>query len=180
VRSGRSGSIFGETDQGKRPIFAKREKGEKSMSCNECKYAEWQMTAKGIKHPSGDGKCAYPVKMPQLPKSRYWFGGEEPRSPGGYITRRRNTCEGCPCYAPLEGPEGESLDDGKSNLALTWAKRIRDALSFEERPISSNDKHLSFNARIATARENADLLIRFLEKQKENVELTGLGRQEQK
>ena len=31
-------------------------------NCTDCKYADWQRTAAGKLHPSGDGECTYEAK----------------------------------------------------------------------------------------------------------------------
>lgn len=33
-------------------------------NCNNCKYADWKKTVAGKLHPSGEGKCLYPYKVP--------------------------------------------------------------------------------------------------------------------
>lgn len=60
-------------------------------NCTHCKHAQWDKTAAGRLHPSGDGKCGYEVKMPKLPASMRWENvwGEAPRPLGGHINRRR-------------------------------------------------------------------------------------------
>lgn len=39
-------------------------------TCKGCKYADWRKTKAGKLHPTGDGKCAYEYKVPQLPAPR--------------------------------------------------------------------------------------------------------------
>lgn len=56
--------------------------------CKGCKYADWKRTETGRLHPSGDGRCKYPYKVPELPASMYWI----PRAPvqsGGHISRHQ-------------------------------------------------------------------------------------------
>ena len=65
-------------------------------NCKGCKYADWQRTAAGKLHPSGDGRCKYPWKMPLLPASMYWLGSARPS--GGRISRRENFEDHCPYY----------------------------------------------------------------------------------
>jgi hypothetical protein len=55
--------------------------------CTKCKYAEWERTTAGRLHPSGQGRCTYPWKMPQLPASMHWIG-DAPVPWGGYISRK--------------------------------------------------------------------------------------------
>ncbi|HHT9146506.1 MAG TPA: hypothetical protein ACFYD4_12685 [Candidatus Wunengus sp. YC61] len=56
-------------------------------NCNDCKNAVWQKTEKGRLHPSGEGRCNYDYKIPQLPESFYWIISS-PRPSGGQINRR--------------------------------------------------------------------------------------------
>lgn len=65
--------------------------------CNGCKYANWRKTAAGRLHPSGDGMCEFPWKMPPLPASRYFIGGA-PKPSGGGINRREEFKDHCPHY----------------------------------------------------------------------------------
>jgi hypothetical protein len=66
--------------------------------CLDCKYAVWDRTAKGRLHPSGEGKCTYPYKVPELPKSMYWIGGIPPSQCGGYISRKKELKDHCAYY----------------------------------------------------------------------------------
>ena len=67
-------------------------------TCKDCKYADWQRTKAGRLHPSGDGSCTYPFKIPQLPLAFYFIGG--PPSPyGGHISRGREFKEHCPYWS---------------------------------------------------------------------------------
>lgn len=66
-------------------------------SCVNCKYAEWNKTASGRLHPSGDGRCTYPYKMPPLPQSMYFVS--EPRPCGGTISRREELKDHCAYYS---------------------------------------------------------------------------------
>ena len=67
-------------------------------TCKDCKYADWQRTKAGRLHPSGDGMCAYPFKIPRLPLAFYFIGG--PPSPcGGHISRGREFKEHCPYWS---------------------------------------------------------------------------------
>lgn len=62
--------------------------------CTDCKHAEWSRTANGRLHPSGDGRCKYPYKIPPLPASMYFISGP-PRPIGGHINRRKVLNEHC-------------------------------------------------------------------------------------
>jgi hypothetical protein len=66
-------------------------------NCTDCKHALWERTAAGKLHPSGDGKCQYPWKMPELPAALYWLRRPEPS--GGFINRRRDNAEHCAYWA---------------------------------------------------------------------------------
>jgi len=66
--------------------------------CNDCKYAEWAVTAKGRLHPSGDGKCKYPYVLPALPRAMYWIGGNVAPC-GGHINRRTEFKEHCAYFS---------------------------------------------------------------------------------
>jgi len=67
-------------------------------NCTRCKYAEWKKTASGKLHPSGEGRCNYPWKMPKLPQAFYWIFHGDPIPSGGYINRRKDFEEHCPYY----------------------------------------------------------------------------------
>jgi hypothetical protein len=64
-------------------------------TCTDCKYAEWKRTAAGKLHPSGDGQCRYPWKMPELPVAFHWMGSGGPKPFGGRIYRKRENKEHC-------------------------------------------------------------------------------------
>lgn len=57
-------------------------------NCNNCKYADWKKTVAGKLHPSGEGKCLYPYKVPPLPASMYWMNTETTPC-GGFINRKQ-------------------------------------------------------------------------------------------
>jgi len=63
-------------------------------TCKGCKYAEWDRTKTGRLSPTGDGKCKYKYKIPKLPASRYWIGGD-PYPNGGFINRKEELKEHC-------------------------------------------------------------------------------------
>lgn len=63
-------------------------------NCTNCKHANWAKTAAGKMHPSGDGKCTYPYKVPELPEAFYWIG-QKPSPGGGMINRRRDLDDHC-------------------------------------------------------------------------------------
>lgn len=65
------------------------------MDCRTCKFAKWDTTKNGRRHPSGDGRCTCPIKMPTLPKAFYWMSMSDPTPSGGYINYREKTGEGC-------------------------------------------------------------------------------------
>lgn len=67
-------------------------------TCAGCKYAEWVRTKSGRLHPSGAGRCAFPVKPQVLPAAFYYI--HPPKPLGGQITRREEWADHCPCYAP--------------------------------------------------------------------------------
>lgn len=64
-------------------------------NCLNCKHAEWKRTDAGRLHPSGDGRCKYPWKIPQLPASMYWIGLSAPTPCGGRISRNDEMKEHC-------------------------------------------------------------------------------------
>jgi hypothetical protein len=66
-------------------------------NCAGCKYAEWDRTKSGSLHPSGDGRCGYPWKLPALPASMYWVN--TPGHCGGLINRRRELKDHCVYFA---------------------------------------------------------------------------------
>jgi hypothetical protein len=69
-----------------------------------CTHAVWNKTKSGKLHPSGDGTCAYPWKMPQLPASMYWIGSglRAPTPSGGYISRKTELKEHCVYFSRKE------------------------------------------------------------------------------
>lgn len=70
-------------------------------NCTECKYAEWVRTSSGRLHPSGDGMCKYPYKIPAPPASMYFIAA--PTICGGAINRRRELSEDCAYFQRGEG-----------------------------------------------------------------------------
>ena len=72
--------------------------------CLGCTYANWNRTATGRLHPSGDGRCAYPWKMPPLPMSMYWLGQSPPRPLGGNISRKEELGDHCAYFLRKEKP----------------------------------------------------------------------------
>ena len=68
-------------------------------NCTDCKHAEWHRTAAGKMHPSGDGRCAYPYKVPQLPASMRWAPHINIWVAGGQINRRKELTDHCTYYA---------------------------------------------------------------------------------
>jgi hypothetical protein len=67
-------------------------------NCTDCKYALWNRTAAGKLHPSGDGDCRYPWKLPALPAAMHWIGSP-PKPWGGSINRKREHEEHCTYWA---------------------------------------------------------------------------------
>ena len=65
--------------------------------CTDCKHAEWRRTASGRLHPSGDGKCTVPYKVPPLPACMYWLMTPTPM--GGRINRKQELRDHCTYYA---------------------------------------------------------------------------------
>ena len=73
-------------------------------TCVGCKYAQWKTTVSGRLHPSGDGKCEYPYKVPELPASMYW-SVYYPSPYGGDINRHKEVKDrviefSCDTYGP--------------------------------------------------------------------------------
>ena len=66
--------------------------------CTTCKYAEWGRTISGRLHPSGRGKCGYPVRdlIKELPSAYYYLGA--PTIFGGNINRHEELHEHCPYF----------------------------------------------------------------------------------
>jgi len=67
--------------------------------CEGCVYALWATTAAGKRHPNGNGRCMYEIKLPVLPAAfhtlnRVW----NPRGLicGGYIQRATKHSEAYP------------------------------------------------------------------------------------
>lgn len=72
-------------------------------SCVGCRYADWKRTASGRLHPSGDGTCTFEVAIPKLPVAKRWSTWHTPLVCGGYINRREELHDHCPCYQRPEG-----------------------------------------------------------------------------
>jgi len=79
--------------------------------CNDCKFAEWQRTAKGRLHPSGNGKCTWKGwKEWKMPASFYYPSQANMRSvaapDGGYINRKTpHSASECSLFEPTPKPE---------------------------------------------------------------------------
>ena len=71
-------------------------------TCLGCKWASWKRTESGRLHPSGDGRCTVPFKMPVLSAAFYWLSEHPPRPLGGFIGRRKELKDHCPHYAREE------------------------------------------------------------------------------
>jgi hypothetical protein len=83
--------------------------------CESCRFAEWQRSANGRRHPSGDGKCTY--VFPDAPLPLYAVGGYQARGApmtmravleracGGRWISRHPLFQGntCGCHEPLSG-----------------------------------------------------------------------------
>lgn len=65
--------------------------------CLDCSHAVWDKTKTGKLHPSGLGKCLYKFKIPELPSSMYWIGGN-PHPCGGSIFRKEELKNHCVYY----------------------------------------------------------------------------------
>jgi hypothetical protein len=79
-------------------------------NCLHCKHADWKRTKAGKLHPSGEGRCKYPWKMPKLPASMYWIGQSAPEPFGGRISRNCDMKEHCAYFereiAGAKTPDG--------------------------------------------------------------------------
>ena len=69
--------------------------------CRDCKYALWQKTASGRRHPKGEGQCGYTPKLPTLPSAFHWFMGREPGWSHPWINWKK-PYEKCPTFQPIE------------------------------------------------------------------------------
>lgn len=67
-------------------------------TCTNCKHAEWKRTKSGNLHSSGEGRCKYPWKMPQLPASMYWGWPIAPTPCGGQISSKTGLKDHCAYY----------------------------------------------------------------------------------
>jgi len=67
-------------------------------NCTHCKYVVWKRTPAGKLHPSGEGKCTFPWKLPPLPASMYWVTRDGPTPNGGYVNRREELKDHCTYY----------------------------------------------------------------------------------
>jgi hypothetical protein len=65
-----------------------------------CKHAKWKRNVAGNLHPSGQGKCEYPWKVPELPGAFYWINSPIPS--GGFINRKHDNSNHCPYWARTE------------------------------------------------------------------------------
>lgn len=74
-------------------------------NCANCKHAEWKRAKSGRLHPSGDGRCKYPWKMPPLPASMHWGGisGSPPLPWGGFISRKKEHADHCVYFERKSG-----------------------------------------------------------------------------
>jgi hypothetical protein len=67
-------------------------------NCTYCKWALWSKTTNGRLHPSGDGRCKYPYKVPELPQAFCWLYKDAPHPMGGHINRRKDLKDHCAYY----------------------------------------------------------------------------------
>ena len=70
-------------------------------TCDGCKHAAWRRTKADKLHPSGEGRCQYPYKVPPLPASMFWASwsrNENVIPSGGHINRREELPEHCVYY----------------------------------------------------------------------------------
>ena len=68
--------------------------------CTHCKHADWDMTKAGRLHPSGEGRCTFPVKILPLPASMFWRNESPyPRHGGGLINRNVELTDHCVYFA---------------------------------------------------------------------------------
>jgi hypothetical protein len=58
-------------------------------NCTDCKHAQWRRTKAGSLHPSGDGRCGYPYKLPPLPAAMKWRTYMGPVEPVNFPINRR-------------------------------------------------------------------------------------------
>lgn len=82
-------------------------------NCLNCKYAEWKRTEAGKLHPSGDGHCKYPWKIPQLPASMYWIARSAPSPCGGNISRRDELKDHCAYFVRGGASAAQEVKDGR-------------------------------------------------------------------
>jgi hypothetical protein len=68
--------------------------------CLGCSYAEWDKTKANKLHPSGNGKCKYPYKIPQPPAAFYFLSGL-PVPCGGFINRNQEHKDHCPYWQAI-------------------------------------------------------------------------------
>ena len=84
-------------------------------SCNGCIFADWQTTAIGRLHPSGEGRCRKIISLPQLPQAFYYPGSAASMQPlGGYINRREEHKDHCVYYNT--DPKHYSIANKPENL----------------------------------------------------------------
>lgn len=82
--------------------------------CESCRFADWQRTTNGRRHPSGNGKCTFPFPDGPLPLYAIGSYGVWPNSTrsglldkacgGRWISRHPTTkADTCGCHEPLSG-----------------------------------------------------------------------------
>ena len=78
------------------------ERGAEVKNCKYCKYALWDRRDGGSLHPSGNGFCEFPWKMPKLPGSMYWSREIAPKPYGGHISRHKELENDCPYFERMK------------------------------------------------------------------------------
>lgn len=71
-------------------------------SCDKCAHAIWNRTANGRLHPNKQGRCGFPLVIPQLPNAMYWISSA-PKPSGGFIKRGHVYETHCAYYQREEG-----------------------------------------------------------------------------
>lgn len=90
-------------------------------NCTHCKHADWQRTAAGKLHPSGDGRCMVGYRLPPLPASMYWL--TPPYVMGGHINRRKDLEEHCTYFVRGEETAAVAEKDARDKYRMSnnWA-----------------------------------------------------------
>ena len=64
--------------------------------CEKCKWAKWNRTKTGRRHPSGQGRCTFEWTPSPLPAA-FYFVGPTPLPSGGFINRAEGITQ-CHCF----------------------------------------------------------------------------------